>query len=229
MEQRQAQASVSSDSSAQQSLDPQGQQTPDTQNVLADQQALEHKAKALVDKVMADPATENDIAIVTRQLGRFPRGMVAVGARCVCGRPLAVVTRAQLPDGTPFPTTCYLTSPEAVKAASHVEADGSMQHYTDLVQHDETIHERYERAHQLYLAFRHELAVRLGDSEEHIAGTSAGGMPVRVKCLHALLAQTLVMGEGANPIGDIVMERISEDFDPRVCRCSTTLDEPTGK
>ncbi|MDF7663995.1 DUF501 domain-containing protein [Bifidobacterium sp. ESL0763] len=175
---------------------------------------------------MADPATDRDIAMAGKQLGRYPRGMVAVGARCVCGRPLAVVTRPQLPDGTPFPTTCYLTSPEAVKAVSHVEADGTMKDYTELVEHDEQVHAAYERAHRLYLAFRHELAERVGDSEEHIKGTSAGGMPVRVKCLHAILAQTLVMGRGANPIGDMVLERIADEFDPTVCRCTTTLDEP---
>lgn len=182
------------------------------------------RAKDLVDRVIADKASDDDVAMVTRQLGRFPRGMVAIGARCVCGRPLAVVTRPVLPDGTPFPTTCYLTSPEAVKAVSRVEADGSMQHYTDLVAHDETVRSQYQYAHQLYLAFRHELATRLGDSEEHIAGTSAGGMPVRVKCLHALIAQTLVMGHGVNPIGDMVMERIADEFDPKVCRCTTELD-----
>lgn len=182
------------------------------------------EAKQLVVRVLADKLHDDDESMVTRQLGRFPRGMVAVGARCVCGRPLAVVTRPVLPDGTPFPTTCYLTSPEAVKAASRVEADGLMKDYTDLVEHDEAIHQRYNYAHRLYLAFRHELAARLGDSEEHIEGTSAGGMPVRVKCLHALIAQTLVMGEGVNPIGDMVMDRISEEFDPLVCRCTTEME-----
>lgn len=43
------------------------------------------QAKGLADKVLAQPATEHDIAVVERQLGRYPRGMVAVGARCVCG------------------------------------------------------------------------------------------------------------------------------------------------
>lgn len=189
-----------------------------------DESGLKAQAKALVDRVMASKPSDDDVALVSKQLGRFPRGMVAVGARCVCGRPLAVVTRPVLPDGTPFPTTCYLTSPEATKAVSRVEADGSMRHYTDLVQHDETIRVQYEQAHRLYLAFRHELATRLGDSEEHIAGTSAGGMPVRVKCLHALVAQTLVMGEGANPVGDMVMKRIADEFAPNVCRCTTQLD-----
>ena len=136
------------------------------------------KAKALVDTVLAEPANDHDIDLVQRQLGRYPRGMVAVGARCVCGRPLAVITRPVLPGGIPFPTTCYLTGPEAVKAASHVEAAGVMQQYNDMLALDEELKAAYEQAHNLYLAFRHELAGRLGDSEEHIEGTSAGGMPV---------------------------------------------------
>lgn len=181
---------------------------------------IDAKAKALVDAILAEPATDHDIDVVQRQLGRYPRGMVAVGARCVCGRPLAVITRPVLPGGIPFPTTCYLTGPEAVKAASHVEAAGIMQQYNDMLGADEELQAAYGQAHELYLALRHELATRLGDSEEHIEGTSAGGMPVRVKCLHALLAQSLVMGPGANPIGDMVLERIKDEFDPGLCRCS---------
>ncbi|WP_421785436.1 DUF501 domain-containing protein [Gardnerella sp. DNF01192] len=177
--------------------------------------------KEAVKRLFTTPASDAERAIVEKQLGRFPRGMVAVGARCVCGRPLAVITRPCLEDGTPFPTTCYLTSPEAVKAVSRVEADGIMREYNELLQSDEDLKKQYERAHKYYLEFRHELAVSLGDSEEHISQMSAGGMPVRVKCLHALLAQTLVMGKGVNPIGDMVLERIKDEFDPSVCRCTT--------
>ena len=111
---------------------------------------------------MQQRADERDIAIVERQLGRYPRGMVAVGARCACGRPLAVVTRPMLPGGIPFPTTCYLTSPEAVKAVSHIEAEGRMRAYNELLHDDETVAGEYRGAHRLYVAFRHELAVRLG-------------------------------------------------------------------
>ena len=89
------------------------------------------------------------IAVVERQLGRYPRGMVAVGARCVCGRPLAVVTRPLLPGGVPFPTTCYLTGPEAVKAISHIEAEGKMKEYNDLLAEDDDQKAAYERAHEL--------------------------------------------------------------------------------
>ena len=178
-----------------------------------------------VRELLATPAIEDQIAVVNRQLGRYPRGMVAVGARCVCGNPLAVVTRPQLKDGTPFPTTCYLTSPEAVKAVSRLEADGVMADWNTELDSDPDLASAYRRAHELYLAFRSALAQRLGDDESHIAGISAGGMPKRVKCLHALTAQSLVMGPGVNPLGDRVLDLVRQVFDPQVCRCAQPWTE----
>ena len=193
----------------------------ESSNIMQKNDKNHYSPEDAVKHLLETPASDAEREIVKKQLGRFPRGMVAVGARCVCGRPLAVVTRPCLEDGTPFPTSCYLTSPEAVKAISHVEAGGLMREYNELLQSDEDVKKQYEQAHKYYLQFRHELAVTLGDSEEHISEMSAGGMPVRVKCLHALLAQTLVMGKGVNPIGDLVLERIKDEFDPGVCRCTT--------
>jgi len=65
---------------------------------------------------------------------------------------------------------------------------------------DPTLSERYRAAHEDYLAHRDAAAVRLG-LEPLPAGTqSAGGMPDRVKCLHALVAQELAV-PGSNPLG----------------------------
>ena len=72
------------------------------------------------------PVTEADLATLTEQLGRVPRGVVAVAARCVCGRPTVVRTAPRLPDGSPFPTTYYLTHPAAVKGCSTLEAEHLM-------------------------------------------------------------------------------------------------------
>ena len=46
---------------------------------------------------------------------------------------------------------------------------------------------------------------------------SAGGMPTRVKCLHALAGHSLAVGPGINPIGDLALERSS--WKPTVCAC----------
>ena len=200
-----------------------GQDKVEISGLVADQDLAAVRER--VQELLATPVTPEQIAVVNRQLGRYPRGMVAVGARCVCGNPLAVVTRPRLEDGTPFPTTCYLTSPEAVKAVSRLEADGIMADWNTELGSDANLASAYRRAHELYLAFRSALAQRLGDDEGHITGISAGGMPKRVKCLHALTAQSLVMGPGVNPLGDRVLGLVRQVFDPQVCRCAQPRTE----
>jgi hypothetical protein len=42
-------------------------------------------------------------------------------------------------------------------------------------------------------------------------------MPDRVKCLHALAAQSLAQGRGVNPLGDEVLDRLGEWWAPGPC------------
>lgn len=163
---------------------------------------------------MNEQVTEADLAVVADQLGRPPRGVVAVAARCVCGRPTVVRTAPRLPDGTPFPTTYYLTNPVAVAAVSALEARGVMREMTDRLADDPELAAAHRRAHEDYLARRREL----GEVPE-IAGISAGGMPDRVKCLHVLVAHALGGGPGVNPLGDEALELIRDRWSPGVCRC----------
>ena len=53
---------------------------------------------------------------------------------------------------------------------------------------------------------------------------AASPTSARGACPNALLAQTLVMGEGINPIGDRVLEAVTEEFSPSVCRCGSLDD-----
>ncbi|MGO3796568.1 MAG: DUF501 domain-containing protein, partial [Pauljensenia sp.] len=48
----------------------------------------------------------------------------------------------------------------------------------------------------------------LGEVPE-IEHVSAGGMPTRVKCLHALVGHALVAGPGVNPVGDRALELLT--------------------
>ena len=66
------------------------------------------------------PVSAEDLAVITEQLGREARGVVDVAARCVCGRPAVVKTLPRLPNGTPFPTTFYLTHPRAVSSVGKI-------------------------------------------------------------------------------------------------------------
>jgi uncharacterized protein len=141
-----------------------------------------------------------DAAAVALQLGRTPRALLAVTHRCPCGLPDVVETAPRLPDGTPFPTLYYLTCPRAVAAVSRLEAGGLMREMTQRVAAAPEWQQAYLAAHHDYLARRDEAAARAG-VEPLLPGTpSAGGMPDRVKCLHALVAHELA-APGANPLG----------------------------
>lgn len=145
----------------------------------------------------------DDAAVVAAQLGRPPRSAQAVGHRCPCGRPDVVTTGPRLPDGTPFPTTYYLTCPRATSRIGTLEGGGLMREMQQRLTADADLARAYARAHEAYLAARSSL----GEVPE-IAGISAGGMPDRVKCLHALVAQSLAQGRGVNPLGDEVLDRV---------------------
>ena len=123
-------------------------------------------------------------------------------------------TAPRLDDGTPFPTTYYLTSPQAVSAVSAVEATGVMKEMTARLAEDEELAAAHRRAHDAYLADRE----ALGHVPE-IAGISAGGMPQRVKCLHVLVAHALAAGPGVNPVGDEVLELVKDRWRPDRCTC----------
>ena len=154
---------------------------------------------------MTEPITPGEREVVARQLGRPPRALRAVAHRCPCGQPDVVQTDPRLEDGTPFPTTYYLTCPKATAACSRLESEGLMREMAARLDTDPELAKRYAAAHEDYLARRADL----GDVPE-IAGISAGGMPDRVKCLHVHLGHALAAGPGVNPIGDRAVAEMGE-------------------
>lgn len=161
-------------------------------------------------------ATDADIAVVSRQLGRPARGVRTVAHRCPCGLPDVVETEPRLPDGTPFPTSYYLTCPRAVSAVSKLEAQGVMAEMTERLASDRDLAAAYRAAHRDYLTRREAIA-----HVPEIAGVSAGGMPSRVKCLHALVAHALAAGRGVNPLGDEALDAL-----PRWWESGRCVDAP---
>lgn len=152
-----------------------------------------------------EPWTEHDEHAVAEQLGRQPRDVVGVGHRCACGQPTVVVTRPRLADGTPFPTMYYLTCPRLNAALSTLEAAGFMREQAAALMADPELAAAYREAHVRYLRRREQLA-----HVPQIADVSAGGMPDRVKCLHALAAQSLASGRGVNPVGDAALDAVGQ-------------------
>ena len=114
-----------------------------------------------------------------------------------------MATEPRLEDGTPFPTTFYLTCPRAVAACSTLEASGLMAEMSERLTADPELSARYYKAHESYLAARRELG-QVGE----IDGVSAGGMPTRVKCLHVLVGHALATGRGVNPLGDEAVDAL---------------------
>ena len=153
-----------------------------------------------------------DLTTVHRQLGRPPRGVRAVAHRCPCGLPDVVETAPRLDDGTPFPTFYYLTCPRATGVVSTLESQGLMRAMQQRLSEDAELAVGYRHAHEDYLR-RREAVVRVPE----IAGTSAGGMPARVKCLHVLVAHALAAGPGINPLGDEALDRLEPWWGPGPC------------
>ncbi|WP_134322845.1 DUF501 domain-containing protein [Cumulibacter soli] len=139
--------------------------------------------------------TDADRTAVHHQLRRSPRATRAVAHRCPCGMPDVVQTNPRTEDGAPFPTMYYLTCPRAASAIGTLEASGLMKEMTARLEEDAELAEKYQAAHEQYLATR--------DAIEPLGHeVTAGGMPTRVKCLHVLVAHSLAEGPGVNPLGD---------------------------
>ena len=153
--------------------------------------------------------SDADRAAISAQLGREPRGIAGIGHRCPCGNPDVVTTLPRLPNGTPFPTTYYLTCPRAASRIGTLEGGGTMKEMQARLGDDEELAAAYRVAHERYLAARAELEPQVGGVPE-IAGISAGGMPDRVKCLHVLAGQSLAQGRGVNPLGDEVLDELGD-------------------
>jgi hypothetical protein len=162
-------------------------------------------------------ATEADIRSVSLQLGREARDIVAIAARCICGNPIVVQTSPRLSDGTPFPTMYYLTLPAATAALSTLEAAGVMVELQDRLAAEPEFAAAYLKAHEAFLADRAILGV-----VEEIEGISAGGMPTRVKCLHALAGHALAAGPGVNLVGDAALELCN--WKQNICQCKPAID-----
>ncbi|MGI9144433.1 MAG: DUF501 domain-containing protein [Candidatus Planktophila sp.] len=147
-----------------------------------------------------------DLECIEFQLGRTPRDVHAIGFRCACTKPAVVQTPPRLGDGTPFPTFYYATCPRLTGAISTLESSGLMSEMNERLANDPDLAAAYRRAHEAYLADRNALGLVV----EEVDGISAGGMPERVKCLHSLVAHSLAVGPGINPLGDEALSKLPD-------------------
>jgi len=126
--------------------------------------------------------------------------------RCEYGLPMVMRTAPRLDTGEPFPTLYWLTCPLASRKVGGLESGGAMNELNARLASDEALASDYRAAHDRYRRDR--------DGDEAGPEESAGGMPTRVKCLHALYAHEVADG---NPIGAVVRERIEPLGCPGPC------------
>lgn len=162
---------------------------------------------------MTNTPTAADLLSIAYQLGRTPRDVHAIAHRCPCGKPDVVETPPRLSDGTPFPTFYYATCPRLTGAISTLESSGMMAEMQERLDADLVLAGEYHAAHDDYLAAR----AALGMDVPEVEGISAGGMPDRVKCLHALVAHSLGAQPGVNPLGDEALAVLPEWWKVNPC------------
>ena len=146
------------------------------------------------------------LAIITEQLGRAPRGIEAVAAVDGEGTPL-VLRMAPIVDGKPFPTLFWLCDTRLKVELSRIEAVGVIKQLEGRLQEDVDFLAAYHDSHRDYVAtrWRHMSATqraevaRLG-YEKVLHERGIGGIANwdQVRCLHTQYAHHLC---GDNVVG----------------------------
>jgi uncharacterized protein len=173
--------------------------------------ALRPAPDASYEAQLTRPALDQrEQRVAARMIGRPPRGDSAAAVRCAWGLPAVLRVAPRLHDGTPFPTTFWLACPLAVRHVGRLEAEGAMAGLNDRLAADQDLAARYRAAHGRYLVLREQLGPPLPHGD-----ASAGGMPSRVKCLHALYGHHLATGD--NPIGAWVADQLEPMACPGPC------------
>jgi hypothetical protein len=160
----------------------------------------------------------DDRPTVEAQIGRPPRSPVVVEARCHLGLPVVIEVPPILDDGTPFPTTHWLTCPLAALRISRIESAGGVRAADRNLTEDASLATEFEATSARYQADREALmpADWTGPRPSGGVGGSRGG----VKCLHAQFADT--EAGNTNPIGG----RVADAINPLNCAapCVSTID-----
>lgn len=142
---------------------------------------------------------DEDVAILTRLLGRPPRAEFEVVVRGPAGEPVVIRNAPLLDDGTPMPTRYWLVDPDLSVAVARLEAAGGVRAAEAAVDPA-----ALQCAHDAYAAER-DAALPAGHAGPRPSG-GVGGTRRGVKCLHAHYAYHLAGGD--DPVGRWVAQRL---------------------
>jgi uncharacterized protein len=166
----------------------------------------------------ANQAFRRDWEVVARQLGRDPRALRRVVARCPFGLPAVTEQDPYDDDGRPFPTTYYLTCRHLVAAVARLEAAGGVERWSEKAQADDGLRTSLARATKEQRVLRMELAAgRLGRDGGASLELGIGGnhAPDQLKCLHAHVA--FALARPGYVLGESILAELGPVWPPSCC------------
>ncbi len=158
-----------------------------------------------------ESATETDLRVIRRQLGRPPRGGILVALRCPSGKPAVILTVPREQQGHALPPIIWLSCPHAAREMGRLESEGAAKEFDRRLQLDRELSRRYEEEDERFARVQDALArLALGDGFAEKLGRRgvAGGRRGTVKCLHAHLSYRLASGRGT--VGQWCLEILRE-------------------
>ena len=153
----------------------------------------------------------DDERVVSWQLGRPARAFRAVAVRCAHGFPAVTEQAPYGDDGTPFPTTYYLTCPWLVAGISRIEAGGGVERYSRAAVEEPAL------AHSLAAADAQQRRLR----PEFDVGIAGSRKPANLKCLHAHAA--FALARPGYDLGERILAEVPERWCPDA-RCAAARD-----
>ena len=165
----------------------------------------------------------DDRALVAAQLGRPPRAFRRVAARCPYGLPAVTEQDPYDADGSPFPTTYYLTCRYLVAALARIEAAGGVERWSREAAQDEALAASLAQATEEQRTVRRTLAAgRRGDDDGASLDLGIGGSraPANLKCLHAHAA--FALARPGYDLGERILAEVGELWHSDRC-CSAEL------
>tara|TARA_B100000287_G_scaffold414237_1_gene446595 strand:+ start:4933 stop:5454 length:522 start_codon:yes stop_codon:yes gene_type:complete len=142
--------------------------------------------------------------IVEVQLNRSLRSNVEVVSRCHFDLPAVIKVPSNLDDGTPFPTSYWLTCPMYNKKVGSLESHGLIKELDKQLNENEDLRKLWSDRQRSYEEERNKR--RKNKKEEITPKGGVGGATESIKCLHAHLADELATNK--NYIGKIVLESV---------------------
>ena len=165
----------------------------------------------------------SDSKIVEQQIDRKLRIDSEVSCRCHLNIPAVIKVPPKLEDGTPFPTTYWLTCPMYNKKIGSLESQGLIKELDKEIINNPDLKKQWKSRQISYEQDREKLETK--DMGPKASG-GVGGATESIKCLHSHTADELSTEK--NIIGKIVIESIGGFNCEEVCINPETFEKNKG-